>query len=42
MFWFTVKDIKIPDIFNKILKCLGTLWASIIAHKDLLYLIIWM
>ena len=40
--WFQVKDIKIPDIFYKILKFLGTSWASAIAHKDLLDLIIWM
>ena len=32
---------KIPDIFYKILKFLGPSWASIIAHKDLLDLIIW-
>ena len=40
LFWFPVKDIKIPDIFYKILKLLGTSWASVIAHKDLLDLII--
>ena len=28
MFWFTVKDIKIPDIFYKIQKILGTSYAS--------------
>ena len=33
MFWFPVKDIKIPDIFYKILKFLGPSWASIIAQK---------
>ena len=42
LFWFPVKDIKIPDIFYKILKFLGPSWASIIAHKYLLDLIIWM
>ena len=42
MFWFPVKDIKIPDIFYKILKFLGPSWASIITHKNLLDLIIWM
>ena len=42
LFCFPVKDIKIPDIFYKILKLLGTSWASVIAHKDLLDLIIWM
>ena len=42
LFWFPVKDIKISDIFYKILKFLGPLWASIIAHKDLVDLIIWM
>ena len=34
LFWFPVKDIKIPVP--------GPSWASIIAHKDLLDLIIWM
>ena len=29
-FWFQVKDIKIPDMFYKILKFLGTSWASVI------------
>ena len=42
LFCFPVKDIKIPDIFYKIQKILGTSWASVIAHKDLLDLIIWM
>ena len=42
LFWFPVKDIKISDIFYKILKFLGPSWASEIAHKDLLDLIIWM
>ena len=42
LFWFQVKDIKIPDLFYKILKFLGASWASVIAHKDLLDLIIWM
>ena len=42
LFWFPVNDIKIPDIFYKIQKFLRTLWASEIAHKDLLHLIIWM
>ena len=37
IFWFPVKDIKIPDIFYKILKFLGTSWASVIAHKHLLF-----
>ena len=32
IFWFPVQDIKIP----------GASWASVIAHKDLLDLIIWM
>ena len=40
LFWFPVKDIKILDIFYKILKFLGTSWASVIAHKHLLLLII--
>ena len=42
VFWFPVKYIKIPDIFYKILKFLVLSWASIIAHKNLLDLIIWM
>ena len=42
LFWFPVKDIKNPDIFYKILMFLGRSWASIITHKDLLDLIIWM
>ena len=42
LFWFPVKDIKIPDIFYKIKKFLRTPWASVIAHKDLRDLIIWM
>ena len=42
LFRFPVKDIKIPDIFYKILKFLGVSRASVIAHKDLLDLIIWM
>ena len=33
LFWFPVKDKKIPDIFYKILKCLGTSWALEIAQK---------
>ena len=37
--WFPVKDIKIPDIFYKILKFLGSSWASVITHTDLLELI---
>ena len=41
LFWFPVKDKKIPDIFYKILKCLGTSWALVIAHQDLLDLNIW-
>ena len=36
IFLFSLKDIKIPDIFYKILKFLGTSWALVIAHKDLL------
>ena len=36
LFWFPVKNIKIPDIFYKILKFLGSSWASVIAQKDLL------
>ena len=42
LFLFQVKDIKIPDIFYKILRFLGPSWASVIAHKDLLDLIFWM
>ena len=42
LFWFPVKDIKIPDIFYKIINFLGPSWASVIAHKDLQDLIIWM
>ena len=42
IFWFPVKDIKIQDIFYKILQLLTTSWASVITHKDLLDLIIWM
>ena len=42
LFWFTVKDINILDIFYKTREFLGTLLASVIAHKDLLDLIIWM
>ena len=41
IFWFPVKDIKIADIFYKILKILGPSWASVIAHKHLLLWIIW-
>ena len=40
--WFPVKDIKIPDIFYKIQHFLTMSWASVIAHKDLLDLNIWM
>ena len=36
IFWCPVKDIKSPDFFYKILKFLGTSWASVIAHKHLL------
>ena len=36
LFWFPVNDIKILDIFYKILKFLGTSWASVIAHKHVL------
>ena len=42
LFWFLVKDTMIPDNFYKILKFLGTSWASGIRQKDLLDLIIWM
>ena len=42
IFWFLVKDIKIPVIFYKIQKFVRTSWALIITHKDLLNLIIWM
>ena len=42
IFWFPVRDIKIPDIFYKIQHFLATSWASVIAHKYLLDLIIWM
>ena len=41
LFRFPVKDIKIPNIFYKIQKFLGASRASVIAHKDLLDLIIW-
>ena len=41
-FWFPVKDLKIPNIFYKILKFLGPSWASVITHNNLLDLIIWM
>ena len=41
-FCFPVKDNKIPDISYKIQKILRTTWPSIITHKDLLHLIIWM
>ena len=36
LFGFPINNIKIPDIFYKILKFLGTSWASVIAHKHLL------
>ena len=39
LFWFPVKDIKIPNLFYKFLKFLGTSWASVITHKDLLDLL---
>ena len=42
LFLIPVKDIKIPDIFFKIQKFIRASWASVIAHKDLLHLIIWM
>ena len=42
IFWFLIEDKKIPDIFYKIQKFLRKPWASIIMHKDLLHLIIWM
>ena len=41
LFRFLVKDNKIPDIFYKFQKSLGAPWASVIAHKDILDLIIW-
>ena len=40
IFWYPVKDTKIPDIFYKIKHFLTTSWASVIVHKDLLDLII--
>ena len=42
LFWFPVKDIKISDNFYKIQKFLRLYWDSVITHKDLLHLIIWM
>ena len=42
IFWFPVPDIKMPNIFYKIQKFLRITWASIISHKNLLHLIIWM
>ena len=42
LFWFPVKDIKIPDIFYKIQKFLGMSWASVIVYKELLDLSMWM
>ena len=42
LYWFPVKDIKISDNFYKIQNFLITSWASVITHKDLLHLIIWM
>ena len=42
IFWFPVKDIKIPDIFYTIQQFLTMLWVLVIAHKDLMDLIIWM
>ena len=41
LFWFPVKDIKISDNFYKLQNFLRTSWASVIMHKDLLHLIIW-
>ena len=41
LFWFPINKIKIPDIFYKIIKFLGMSWASVIAHKHVLLLIIW-
>ena len=41
IFWFPVKDIKIPHNFYKIQNFLRTSWASVIMHKDLLHLIFW-
>ena len=41
--WIPVKDVKIPElIFFKIQKIIKASWASVIAHKDLRHLIIWM
>ena len=41
--WIPVKDIKIPElIFFKIKKIIKASWDSVIAHKDLRHIIIWM
>ena len=42
LFWFLVEDIKIFENFYKIQKFLRLSWASVITHKDLLHLIVWM
>ena len=42
LFWFPVKDIKISDNFYNIQNFLRASWASVITHKDILHLIIWM
>ena len=42
LFLFPVKDIMISDNFYKTQNFLRTPWASVIMHKDLLHLIIWM
>ena len=41
-FCFPVKDIKISDNCYKIQKFLRLCWASVITHKHLLHLLIWM
>ena len=41
LFLIPVKDVKIPEIFHKIQKFLRTTLASVIVHKVLLHLIIW-
>ena len=41
LLWFQVKDIRLTDIFYKILKFLRTSAPSLIALKDLLLLIIY-
>jgi hypothetical protein len=41
-FLVPIEAIKIPDIFYKIQKFLKTSLASVVTHKNLLDLIIWM